>query len=88
MGSYRIVFKNSASKELRELPVEIIKRVGVRVDQLENNPFPPGTERLKAYSNPPMYRIRVGNYRILYSVYTLEKVVIIYAVAHRREVYR
>jgi mRNA interferase RelE/StbE len=88
MGSYKVVFKNSASKEFRELPVEIKKRVGVRVDQLENNPFPPGTERLKAYSNPPVYRIRVGDYRILYSVYSSQKIVIIYAVAHRREVYR
>jgi mRNA interferase RelE/StbE len=88
MGSYKVAFKSSASTELRKLPAEIIKRVGVRIDQFENTPFPSGAERLKAYNNPTIYRIRVGDYRILYSVDTSQKVIIIHAVAHRREVYR
>jgi mRNA interferase RelE/StbE len=88
MGSYKVVFKNSARTELRKLPVEVIKRVVVRIDQFENNPFLPGTERLKAYSKDPIYRIRVGDYRVLYSVDSTQKVVTIHAVGHRREVYR
>jgi len=88
MDSYNVVFRKSSSHQLRKLPVDVIKRIAVRIDQLENNPFPHGSEQLKIHRKPPIYRIRVGDYRILYNVDTSTKTVTIFAVGHRREIYR
>ena len=88
MASYNVVFRKSASHKLRKLPVDIIKRISVRVDQLQSEPFPLGIEQLKGHRNPPLYRIRIGDYRVLYTVDTSTKTVTIFGVGHRREIYR
>jgi mRNA interferase RelE/StbE len=88
MASYNVVFRKSASRQLRRLPADIIKRITVRIDQLEENPFPHGVEQLKAYRKPPIYRIRVGDYRILYTVESSTSTVTIFGIGHRREIYR
>jgi len=88
MASYNVVFRKSASHKLRKLPVDVVKRIALRVDQLQNNPFPPGVEQLKGHRDPLLYRIRVGDYRVLYTVDTSTKTVTIFGLGHRREVYR
>ncbi|HDZ69003.1 MAG TPA: type II toxin-antitoxin system RelE/ParE family toxin [Phycisphaerales bacterium] len=88
MVSYNVVFKKSASRQLRKLSPDIVKRVAVRIDDLENNPFPHGVEQLKVYRDPPMYRIRVGDYRILYTVDASTNTITIFGIGHRREIYR
>jgi len=88
MDSYNVVFKKSASRQLRKLPQDIIKRIATRIDQLESNPFPEGFEQLKVYRDPFMYRVRVGDYRILYTVDTSTETITIFGIGHRREIYR
>jgi mRNA interferase RelE/StbE len=88
MVSYNVVFRKSASRKLRKLPVDIVKRVALHVDQLQDDPFPPGIEQLKGHRDPVLYRLRVGDYRVLYTVDTATKTVTIFGVGHRREVYR
>lgn len=88
MVSYNVVFRKSASRQLRKLPGNIVKRISARIDQLENNPFPHGVEHLKVYRSPTLYRIRVGNYRILYTVDTSTNTITIFGIGHRREIYR
>ena len=86
MASYNITFKPSVEKDLRPLPKSVVARVMERIEKLKDEPFPQqvvklsGTERL--------YRIRVGDYRIVYEVDTEAKQITIHYVRHRREVYR
>ena len=86
MGSYEVIFKPSVEKDLRSLSRVLVSRVMQRVERLRTDPFPrqaaklSGTERL--------YRVRVGDYRIVYEVDTQTRQITIHYVRHRREVYR
>ena len=86
MASYRIEWKRSAAKELQSLPAAMIRRIVEAVTPLADNPFPHGATKL--VGSEQTYRIRVGDYRIVYSVYQSALIVEIVRVAHRREVYR
>ncbi len=85
MERYEIVFNKSVYKDLRRLPKSDIKRILARIDSLADNPRPPGAEKL---TNEEKYRIRQGNYRILYRVEDMIITVTIVKVGHRRDVYR
>ena len=86
MASYKVVPKPSVEKDLRSLPKSTIVRVLKQIDGLAVNPFPRQTVKLEAGED--LYRIRVGDYRIVYGVDRAERLVIVHHVRHRREVYR
>ena len=88
MAYFEIVFKNSAAKEFKKLDPPVVKRIADQIDKLQISPFPHGVEKLKTYESPVLYRIRIGDYRVLYCVDIDLKVITIFAVRHRREVYR
>jgi mRNA interferase RelE/StbE len=85
MGSYKIGFRASAEKELRKLPVPELARMIERISALADNPRPQGSQNLSAEEK---YRLRQGDYRIVYSVDDDEKAVLIVKIGHRRDVYR
>jgi len=85
MASYKLVFKKSVAKDLRTIPNPDLKRILARMRTLAEDPRPPGTEKL---SGEDKYRLRQGNYRILYTVNDADICVVIVKVGHRREVYR
>ncbi len=85
MASYRIVFKQSVAKDLRPIPKKDIQRILKRIDGLADDPRPAGAEKL---SGDEKYRIRQGNYRILYAIEDEIITVTIVKVGHRRDVYR
>lgn len=85
MANYKIVFKRSAAKDLRPIPTKDIKRILARIDQLAEDPRPPGTERL---AGDDRYRIRQGRYRILYTVADEIVTVTVVKIGHRRDAYR
>ena len=85
MGSYRILIKSSAVKEIEAIPQRDRQRVIARIQGLSGNPRPPGCEKL---SGQDKFRLRQGVYRILYSVNDNEPSLLIVKVGHRREVYR
>lgn len=85
MAVYSIFFKGSVRKDLDAIPKADLKRIMERVGALAQNPRPIGSEKL---SGQERYRIRQGNYRIVYSIQDLELTVWVVKVAHRREVYR
>ena len=85
MASYRILFKQSVAKDLRSIPKKDIKRILRRIDSLADEPRPVGVEKL---SGDEKYRIRQGNYRILYAIDDDVITVTIVKVGHRRDVYR
>ncbi len=86
MDSYSISLKPSVEKDLRPLPKSLVSRVMRRIDGLKNDPFPRQATKLSGTDR--LYRVRVGDYRIVYEVDTQIKQVTIHYVRHRREVYR
>lgn len=85
MGLYKIRWKNSAVKELRKLPKEIISKVVRAVEELSELPHPPGTRKLVGSEHT--YRIRVGDYRIVYTLIGSDLLIEIIRVGHRKDVY-
>jgi mRNA interferase RelE/StbE len=85
MAGYEIFFKESVWKELRKIPKSDLKKVLSRVQQLGNDPRPMGCEKLTGLE---LYRIRQGNYRIVYSILDNELTVWVVTVGNRKDVYR
>ena len=85
MASYKLLTKPSAAKDLETLPKKDRQRVVTKIQSLAQNPRPPGCEKLSGHD---LYRVRQGNYRVLYTVHDAEMVVVIISIGHRREVYR
>ena len=86
MASYKVIPKPSVEKDLRSLPKPVIGRVVKRLELLADDPFP--RQALKLEGGEQLYRLRVGDYRIVYAVDQDAKEVIVHYVRHRREVYR
>ena len=84
MTRYEVVFKESAVKELKALDKSVRKRVGSAIDVLASDPRPPGCVRLKGSSS---YRIRVGDWRIIYEVNDGLLTVMILKTGHRSRVH-
>ena len=82
---YRIIIKPSAQKDLDRLPDKELKRVLERFEQLKNNPRPIGVQKL---SDDEGYRVRIGNYRILFIINDKIKNIFIYRIKHRKDVYK
>jgi mRNA interferase RelE/StbE len=85
MGKYRIVFRKSVAQDLRRIPNQDLRRILATIDSLSGEPRPSGVERL---SGQEKYRVRQGNYRIIYEINDKEVVVIVVKVGHRKDVYR
>ena len=85
MAVYSIFFKESARKELETIPKRDLQRIMERVAGLADDPRPHGSERL---SGQERYRIRQGNYRIVYSIQDIGLTVWVVKIGQRREVYR
>ncbi len=86
MGHYEVEVSRTAEKQLRKLPRDDQERVVRRMLRLADDPFPQGARKLTGYDD--VYRVRVGRYRILYSVARRRLVIIILKVGHRKAVYR
>lgn len=84
MARYEIVFKTSVSKDLRSIPNQDVKRILTRIDQLVHEPRPAQAIKL---SGDEKYRLRQGNYRILYTIDDLIVTVTVVKIGHRRDVY-
>ena len=85
MAEYKILLRLSVMKDFNRIPKKDLKRIMKRIESLANDPRPPGHEKL---SGQERYRIRQGNYRIVYSVRDEDLTVWIVKVGHRRDVYR
>ena len=85
MADYTIVFARPARKELESFDTATIKRILSKIEALSQEPAPRGCRKLQGEEN--LWRIRVGDYRVIYSIYRKEKVVDIIAVRHRSKAY-
>lgn len=85
MAAYSILLKESVRKDLAAIPAKDLRRIMERIAMLADEPRPVGSEKLSAQER---YRIRQGNYRVVYSIQDNELTVCVVKIAHRREVYR
>ena len=85
MTQYSLEIKQSAQKELDSLDDAVFKRVDRKILALADNPRPPGCKKLRGYRD--QWRIRVGDWRVVYFIDDAARLVTITRVAHRREVY-
>ncbi|BAY22468.1 addiction module antitoxin [Calothrix sp. NIES-2100] len=84
--SYQIELTKGAVKQLKKLPKDVKERIDVKIQELAIEPRPNGVKKLE--DEDSLYRIRVGDYRVIYQIYDDILLVSIVKVKHRREVYR
>ena len=85
MPNYRVVLTSSAEKELKKLSGQLIARIIARLENLTSNPRPAGCKKLKGGDHE--WRIRVGDYRVIYTIDDTELLVEVTRIRHRSEVY-
>jgi mRNA interferase RelE/StbE len=85
-ANYTLTFARSARKELEKLPISTAEGILGRVEALQQNPRPSGA--LKLQGETRLWRLRVGDYRVIYSIDDAAKMIDISMVRHRRDVYR
>jgi mRNA interferase RelE/StbE len=85
VSRYAVEVKPAARKELQALPDRVLARVVTRIESLGDIPRPAGCKKLKGYKD--LWRVRAGDWRVVYTVDDTRKLVSITRIAHRREVY-
>lgn len=86
MASYKVIPKPSVAKDLRSLPKATVARIVEKIESLGEEPFPRRTVKLEG--GEELYRIRIGDYRVVYAVDSAARQVIVHYVRHRRDAYR
>ncbi|MBI4478582.1 MAG: type II toxin-antitoxin system RelE/ParE family toxin [Acidobacteria bacterium] len=86
MASYKVTFKPSVEKDLAHLSRELVLRITKRIELLKARPLP--RQALKLEGSEGLYRLRVGDYRIIYGIDSRVEQIVIHHIRHRREVYR
>ncbi len=84
MASYEIEITRSAERQLKRLPPDDQQRIVAAILPLSDNPFPRGSRKLSGYDD--VFRIRVGTYRVLYSVSEKKLIIIMLKIGHRKNV--
>ena len=85
MASYRLIVKQSVSKDLNKIRKQDVKRIIAAIQTLAKDPRPPQSKKL---SGQERYRLRQGNYRILYTIEDDKLIICVVKVSDRRDVYR
>ena len=86
MALFQTVLTKSAQKELEELDTALIKRIISRLEKLSDNPHPLGCLKLQGAQG--LWRIRVGDYRVIYIINDEKRILEIMFIRHRKDVYR
>jgi mRNA interferase RelE/StbE len=84
--TYTVEFLKTAEKELAALPKEAQRQIARKIDALRENPRPPGGKLLQ--DEERFYRLRVGDYRVIYSIEGKRLVILVIKIGHRKDVYR
>jgi mRNA interferase RelE/StbE len=84
--TYRIEFRPAAMRELAKLEASTRRRIAATLESLGENPRSPGVEKLKGRDH--RYRVRCGDYRIIYEIEDRVLIILVLRIGHRRQVYR
>ncbi|MEW5990822.1 MAG: type II toxin-antitoxin system RelE/ParE family toxin [Chloroflexota bacterium] len=87
-GRYRIDFAPAARRQLAKLTPDVQRRIALAVDRLEVDPRPAGVIRLTDGARVPMWRIRIGDYRVIYEIHDDRLLVLVIRIGDRANVYR
>lgn len=85
MAEYEILFKESVYKDFRKIPKKDLQKILSKIEKLRIDPRLSGSEKL---TGQDLYRIRQGNYRILYSIQDTQLTIWVIKVGHRKDIYR
>ena len=85
MASYKIIVEGRAEKELRKLPAAIRRRIVDAIDSLAHDPRPASSRKMVGSSG---FRMRVGDYRVIYEIKDEIVSIFVIKIGHRREIYR
>jgi mRNA interferase RelE/StbE len=83
---YTIEFSSTAERQFKKLSVQLQKRLTPKIDALAKNPRPSGMKKLEGEEN--LYRIRVGDYRIIYQIQDNKLIVLVVKIGDRKEIYK
>lgn len=83
---YKIELKRSVTKTLKSLPKKDLIRIGKKIDELERNPIPEDSKKIKGEKD--LYRVRAGDYRILYCCQKAILTILVIRIGHRKDVYK
>jgi len=86
MAYYKILWKRSAAKDLRVIDKKFITKILEAIESLSGNPFPKKYRKLIGTNST--YRIRIGEYRIIYQLDSKSNVITIYQIRHRKDIYK
>ncbi len=86
MDYYKIEIKKSVQKDVKKLPEIEIRKITSSILKLKDNPFPVNCKKIQPSES--LYRIRVGDYRVIYEVLAKEKKIMVHYIRHRKDVYR
>jgi mRNA interferase RelE/StbE len=82
---YRIEYDPSAVRALRKLSTSLQRRIIAKIETLADNPRPPSAIKMSGHD---VYRLRVGDYRVIYAIADEQLVVLVVEIGHRRDIYR
>ncbi len=85
MGKYKVLFRKSVGRDMRRIPNRELRKILTTIEGLCEDPRPVGSEKL---SGREVYRVRHGDYRIIYEIRDEDVIVIVVKIGHRKEVYR
>ena len=86
MVSYSLSYRPSVEKDLRSIPHALVARIIARMERLSSDPFPAQSTKLQGAER--LYRLRIGDYRIVYEIDSEARHILVQYVRHRRDVYR
>lgn len=90
--AYNIVITESATKEIKRIPAKMQDRILEKIDDLAQEPKPNGYKKLKSFDVPgsdydDYYRVRIGDYRVVYTIENEQITIFVLKIAHRKDVY-
>ncbi len=86
MASYQIEWRKSTKRDLKSIPVQQVERIITAVESLSADPRPSGCTKLSG--SECAYRIRIGDYRVIYEIFDNKLFIEIVKAAHRKDIYR
>jgi len=84
--TYSIELSRNAHKALKTISHADVKKIRNKIEKLKKNPLPNGSEKLK--ESEGLYRIRSGDYRVIYQTFNKKLLILVVKIGHRREIYR
>jgi len=86
MDLFKIDLKRSFEQDIKKIDKQFIAKIVEIVESLSSNPFPPQSKKLKG--SVSSYRLRIGDYRVIYKIETTTKLVEVFYVRHRKDIYK